>query len=689
MTSAPKPKNENERLNALRSYSILDTLPEESYDEITQIASFICQTPIALISLVDKDRQWFKSKIGIEAAEVSRDFAFCAHAILSDEIFYIPDATKDKRFSDNPLVTGAPNINFYAGIPLKSTGGYNLGTLCVVDIKARELSTEQKSVLTKLGRQVSALLELRAKINELSNEKEITKTMNQFFELSMDMLCVAGTDGYFKKVSPAFTEILGYEPNELYSTRMLDFIHPADKKITIAEFRKLAKGAGSNIFSNRVRTKDKKWKKLSWKTAASADGKFYAIARDITETELLAQNIVIEKKKTEEASLAKTAVLDAVGFAVISTDLTGTIASFNLTAEKLLGYSASELIGKANPGLFHEPSEIVERAEELTRELGRKIEPGFEVFVAKAKMEMTEEKEWIYVHKNGFKFPVDLHVSPLRNSQGELTGFLETAKDKSLLKYTQTAMRKANEQAINASKAKSSFLAKMSHELRTPMNAILGYSDLLLEEVDSSQKETLADIQKIKSSGEHLLNLINQILDISKVEAGKMEIHKGVTPLSELTEKIELLLGPTIAKNKNKLHIDISKAPAEFETDIEKFKQILINLLSNSAKFTTGGLIKLCLYTEINSDGSWLVSEVSDDGIGIPENKLETIFDEFSQVDDSTIRQYGGTGLGLSISRNFAKILGGTLSVESKIGKGSTFKLVLPNSAIHLKKRVA
>ena len=166
--SAPLPSNESERLRALREYDILDTLPEQEYQDIVQLAALICGTPIALVSLVDTDRQWFKAKVGIDASETSRETAFCAHALLQpDELLLVPDARSDPRFADNPLVKDAPNIHFYAGAPLKTSAGHVLGTLCVVDTKPRELSPVQQEALFALSRQVISQLDIRVKLNEL------------------------------------------------------------------------------------------------------------------------------------------------------------------------------------------------------------------------------------------------------------------------------------------------------------------------------------------------------------------------------------------------------------------------------------------------------------------------------------------------------------------------------------------
>ena len=206
---AALPNNEAERLWALKEYHILDTGTEQSYDDITTLAAHICEVPIAMISLVDEDRQWFKSRLGVKQQQTPREVAFCAHAILQDKPFIIRDATKDKRFAGNSLVTGESHIRFYAGIPLVNPEGLALGTLCVVDHQPRRLSAAQQKALQALSRQVMALLESRRVSARLANALEQVKTLQELLPICAWCKRVRDDEGYWSQVEAYFHKSMG------------------------------------------------------------------------------------------------------------------------------------------------------------------------------------------------------------------------------------------------------------------------------------------------------------------------------------------------------------------------------------------------------------------------------------------------------------------------------------------------
>jgi signal transduction histidine kinase/ActR/RegA family two-component response regulator len=272
----------------------------------------------------------------------------------------------------------------------------------------------------------------------------------------------------------------------------------------------------------------------------------------------------------------------------------------------------------------------------------------------------------------------------LQSTNGELkTRTQELEEEVFQRKQAQEELLNAKHAAEEANRAKSTFLANMSHELRTPLNAIIGYSEMLEEETrDTGKVENVQDLKKIQTAGKHLLSLINDVLDLSKIEAGKMGLHLEAFDVSQVIEEMVTTLQPAAAKNANSIHVHVAENVTVMKADITKVRQILFNLLSNACKFTDHGAVSVDVDQIKVVDREWIQFKVSDTGIGISAKQKENLFHEFAQADASIARKYGGTGLGLAITHRFVQLMKGQINVESEPGQGATFTVQLPAQVV-------
>ncbi len=307
---APPPGDEGARVEALSRYHILDTPRDPVYDDLACLAAQVCGTPVALITFLDSERLWIKSTVGLPLSEVPRDEALCTHVILECKVLVVPDAAEDIRFASNPLVSRQPGIRFYAGVPLVTREGLALGALCVIDLVPRQLTSEQLEALRIVARQVSAQLELRRRLTELAQavteKTRAQEELDLMFTLSIDMLCIAGFDGYFKRLNPAWERTLGYTQQELFAQPYLEFVHPEDRPGTLHVAEDIARGTNLISFENRYLCKDGTYRWLAWTATPWVEQRLiFAAARDITERKSAEQALRLTARELEAAKRAQ------------------------------------------------------------------------------------------------------------------------------------------------------------------------------------------------------------------------------------------------------------------------------------------------------------------------------------------------------------------------------------------------
>ena len=397
---------------------------------------------------------------------------------------------------------------------------------------------------------------------------------------------------------------------------------------------------------------------------------------------------ISEQKAAEKQLRSMSKVFMEAADPILIEDLSGRVIEMNREAERSYGWSGEELIGRPIRVL------VPEVRHDQALELLALCKAGEDV----------RNVEGIRVTKGGEEIPVLLTLSMLRDDDDRPVGIASLAKDISEQKATERELQEyrdhleeevakrtreleianqhlaaAQESASEANRAKSSFLANMSHELRTPMNAIIGYSEMLMEEAEDTGLDSFTpDLERIHGAGRHLLALINDILDLSKIEAGRMELFLETFEVDGLIDDVASIVDSLMKKNRNTLVVERGDALGSVKADQTKVRQMIFNLISNAAKFTESGSVTLSVRRGTDANEGWITYAVSDSGIGIPNDKIGCLFDEFSQVDASTTRDYGGTGLGLAITKRFCEMMGGSIDVQSEPGVGSTFTIRLP-----------
>ncbi len=618
---------EAKRIEALKTYDLLDTEQEKIFDNITKMAAVACKMPISLISFVDKDREWIKSSHGIDTKLMPQEISFSRQNLRENNIFVIENTLTDPQFSNHPLVTGPLNIQFYAAIRLVNSQGFYLGTLCVIDHIPRKLTEEHKEILDILVRQIITISEDRRKNRQL-------------IEYAPNAMLMINKKRQIRLINKEVEKLFGYHRSELIG-QQLEILLPArfkskhpkyvDQYFEAPSIRSM--GAGRDLFGLKK------------------DGSEVAIEIGLNPlvleegTFILASIIdITERKKAEERFRL---IVESVPNSMLMIDKNRTITLINKQLEKLFGYKRDELIGQ--------------QLEILLPDRFKTKHPEFvaNYFKSLSIRSMGAGRDLYGLKKDGTEVAIEIGLNPLVLQEGTFI----------LASIIDITERKKMEQM------KVEFISTVSHELRTPLTSVRGSLGLLLSEKFGDISKDVKDLLNIALTNcERLIRLINDILDIEKMESGQDDFKLVPTKLTNLVQDV---------LSANKGYSEQYEVRLQFESDFsemiyidpDKITQVITNLLSNAIKFSPAGE---SILVKINGLDKKVRVSIIDNGSGIPENFKNKIFEKFSQADSSDRREKGGTGLGLNICKTIVEKHSGIISFDPEKTKGAHFYFDLP-----------
>ena len=651
--------NEEMRLAALAAYHVLDTPHETAFDEITSLAANACGTPIALVNFVTRDRQWGKSCVGLPNADVPRAHSFCAHAIGQRDVLIVEDTLADPRFRDNPFVTGDPHLRFYAGAPLITADGLAIGSLCVADRIPRTMNRQQIISLEVLARQVMSLLELRYSVAELQREiakRATTETRLRDSEdryrsvlSAMDAGVVLQlADGLIWACNESAERILGAPANRLMGQSSLDAVgHPRREDGTPlprSEFPSAVALRTGLASSDVVLELDRADGSTVWISAnarpmirvgATRPHAVVTTLHDIT-------GLRAARKSAEVAEERFRRLSDAAKEGIAITER-GVLVEVNRAFCTLFRFDEHDAIGRQATDFI-----ILEDVEAVGHAIERNDEGTYET---------------VGLRKDGSTFDIEVSATPLPgDTRGGRVAVIRDISE-----------RKA------VDRLKNEFISTVSHELRTPLTSIRGSLGLIEGGVAGEVPERARELVRIaRANADRLIRLINDILDLEKMEAGKLELRRRFLDLSALVDATVAELRGMAEADGIELHHDLRALP-RINADPDRLQQVLTNLLSNAIKFSPPAAPVTVRAFE-KSPGTARI-EVEDVGPGIPATMIDRLFRKFEQLDGSDGRARGGTGLGLAISRSIVEQHGGRIGVQSEPGVRTVFWFELPCGA--------
>ncbi|MEQ6889088.1 GAF domain-containing protein [Halomonas sp. CS7] len=713
----PVPENDTDRLAALAALDVLDSAPDAGFDQLVELAQELFEVPIALVSLVAEDRQWFKACVGLEVRETSREVSFCGHAVADQQPLVVPDACEDVRFQDNPLVTGEPGIRFYAGHPLFPDGEHAVGTLCLIDTRPRKFSARERRLLGRLASQVEALLrkhQLRVKQeaqqrelvtlnlrlseagDRLAKERQLLRAV---LDGSRDPIYARSRSGRYLAANTACLLLLEGTSDTAVGEGAPRLPAEVQARLDAAEAEVIASGAPQQVSLPPLQGRHHD---LQLGPLSDEDGNIggvVGVARDTTEAVRQARLIrVLHRGITDyQALMSGHQLWDFLMEAL--RELTD--SEYALIGEVIedAGRPALKIHAITDLSWNEESRQLMERLRSGDMTLSNPDSLLGRVF-AHGEVVMTDNLDE-HPHRSGFPPghpPLHNYLGvPIFDGQRSIGMFAiangRRRYDQALLDWLEPftatcallinlyrqmaeregyieALSEARDSADHANRAKSEFLSSMSHELRTPLNAILGFAQLLAggkrHPLEARQQRQVAQIAR---SGQHLLELINQILDLARVEAGQLNLSMEAISLAEVADDAAHALEAMAQAHDISIHQQIGGPLPAVHADYTRLKQVLLNLLSNAIKYNRpGGWV--CLEATLEED--CLRFTVRDNGQGVRDEDLALLFQPFQRL-GAERRGIEGTGIGLAITRQLLEAMRATIEVESVEGQGSAF----------------
>ncbi len=651
-----KPLQEHERLARLRALNVLDPSSDSTFNSIVQLAAQSTAARGAFLSFMESDRQIIRAHHGIVLSDIPRAHSPCSRVIQTAEPLIISDLSANPHLGDIRVAPVFAHSRLYASFPLIARDDVVLGTLCVVDEDSRSLSEPQIALLTELARHVVSHLELQNKLSAvqrtISSLEDSEQRFRKIADASPVLLWIADDAGNRTLSNRAWCDFTGLSEEESLAESWGRTLHPDDVEVYHAKRRECA--AAGIPFQHEFRLRhvsgSYRWVMEQAIPLFSSNGTLEAYVSSCVDLSLRSSDEL--QYQHNEARFR--AVSEAAPLGIVVTDARGHCIYANHQFQRLSGLTAEESLGAGWLRTAHPDDR--ERIEAEWRTATQST--------------MSFENTFRYQHQDGTLTWISLKAAAI-NATDTVSGWVLTLEDITAKRDAEAELIAAKQSAENAMHAKSQFLANMSHEIRTPLTAILGFVDALRDEGPHNQTQ-LHCLDVIRNNGEHLLNVINQILDLSKIDAGALTIETAQCNIVQTIEEIRFMFAPTIAEKSLSFSVHYEwPLPRRVTTDPLRLKQVLINIVGNAIKFTERGAIDLRVGWD--DELKQLQFEVRDTGIGMSAEQTKNLFKPFSQGNESITRRYGGTGLGLSISERLVRAMGGSMEVRSTPGQGSTF----------------